>query len=47
MEILNPISENQTIMRSHLLGSLMATFSRNRTREMPQRIFELGDVHQA
>jgi len=44
VEILNPISVNQTIMRSHLLGSLMATFSRNRTREMPQRIFELGEV---
>jgi len=44
VEILNPISEKQTIMRSHLLGSMMSTFSRNRTREMPQRIFEIGDV---
>ncbi|MEN8149466.1 MAG: phenylalanine--tRNA ligase subunit beta [Planctomycetota bacterium] len=43
----NPISVTNTIMRSHMLGSLMATFARNRTREMPQRLFELGEVAHA
>jgi phenylalanyl-tRNA synthetase beta chain len=44
VEILNPISVQQTIMRAQLLSSMMATFARNKTREMPQRIFEIGDV---
>jgi phenylalanyl-tRNA synthetase beta chain len=44
VEILNPISVNQTMLRVHLLSGLMATFALNRTREMPQPIFEVGDV---
>jgi len=47
VRIQNPISVANTRMRSHLLGSLMSTFARNRTREMPQRIFELGEVAHA
>ncbi|MHC4472247.1 MAG: phenylalanine--tRNA ligase subunit beta [Planctomycetota bacterium] len=45
--ILNPISVNQTIVRTNLLSGLMATFAANRTREMPQLVFEIGTVVRA
>lgn len=45
--ILNPISVNQTIVRTHLLAGLLASFSMNRTREMPQPLFEIGEVVRA
>jgi len=44
VNIANPISVHQEIVRTHLVSGLMGTFAKNRTREMPQRIFELGDV---
>jgi phenylalanyl-tRNA synthetase beta chain len=47
VRILNPISVYQTIVRTHLLSDLMATFAVNRTREMPQLVFELGMVARA
>jgi phenylalanyl-tRNA synthetase beta chain len=45
--LLNPISVNQEIVRTNLLSGLMATFALNRTREMPQPIFEVGEVVRA
>jgi len=42
--IRNPISVYQEIARTHLLSGLMGSFARNRTREMPQPIFEIGDA---
>ncbi len=42
--ILNPISPQQEIVRTHLLSGLMADFALNKTREMPQGIFEIGEV---
>ncbi|MCU0728254.1 MAG: phenylalanine--tRNA ligase subunit beta [Planctomycetes bacterium] len=42
--IRNPISPQQEIVRVHLLSGLMADFALNKTREMPQPIFEIGDV---
>jgi phenylalanyl-tRNA synthetase beta chain len=40
----NPISEEHTIIRTHLLPSLLGVLYINRHRELPQRIFEVGDV---
>ncbi len=44
VNIANPISVHQEIVRTHLLSGLMTTFAKNKTREMPQRIFEVGDI---
>jgi len=46
-KILNPISVNQEIIRVHLLSGLMGTFRLNRTKEMPQCTFEIGEVVRA
>jgi phenylalanyl-tRNA synthetase beta chain len=42
--ILYPISEEHTILRSTLLPNLLDILSINRHRELPQRIFEVGEV---
>lgn len=44
VEIENPASVEQAICRRHLLSGLLETFRINATAEMPQRIFEVGDV---
>lgn len=44
VKIQNPISEEQTIVRTHLLPGLLGVLYLNRHRELPQRIFETGDV---
>jgi len=46
-ELLNPISVYQEIVRTNLLSGLMATFSLNKTKEMPQPVFEVGEVVRA
>ena len=40
----NPMSENQTCLRSWLLPSSLEFLSQNTTKQMPQNIFELGKV---
>jgi phenylalanyl-tRNA synthetase beta chain len=40
----NPASVNQTMVRTHLLSAVMDTFRINKTKEMPQRVFEIGTV---
>ncbi len=40
----NPVSEDHTLVRTSLLPSLMTIFRKNKHRELPQRIFEVGDV---
>lgn len=40
----NPISEEHTILRTSLLQSLLQVLQINRRRELPHKIFELGDV---
>lgn len=40
----DPISEKQELVRVHLLNGLFETFIKNTQREMPQKVFELGDV---
>lgn len=44
VEILNPISEDHTCLRVHLLPSLLAILRKSKHRDLPQRIFEVGDV---
>ncbi|HLE55277.1 MAG TPA: phenylalanine--tRNA ligase subunit beta [Thermoplasmata archaeon] len=42
--IRNPISEDFTTVRSSLLPGLLNLFKLNKHRELPQRIFEVGDI---
>jgi phenylalanyl-tRNA synthetase beta chain len=42
--VMNPITEDHTCLRSYLTPSLMRIFRRNKHRDLPQRIFEVGDV---
>lgn len=44
VEILNPISEDHTCLRVSILPSLMLVLRRNKHRDLPQRLFEVGDV---
>jgi phenylalanyl-tRNA synthetase beta chain len=44
IQMANPKTEDYSIIRSWLLPSLMDVLWRNRHREYPQNIFELGDV---
>ncbi|NOZ60020.1 MAG: phenylalanine--tRNA ligase subunit beta [Euryarchaeota archaeon] len=44
VRIKNPISEEHTLVRTSLLPGLLRTLRLNRHHELPQRIFELGDV---
>ncbi len=46
VEVLNPISEDHTCLRVSLLPSLMVVLRRNKHRDLPQRLFEVGDVLQ-
>ncbi|MGQ9582757.1 MAG: phenylalanine--tRNA ligase subunit beta [Thermoplasmatota archaeon] len=43
-ELLNPVTEDQTILRTELLPSLLEVLRVNRRRELPQRVFEVGEV---
>lgn len=40
----NPISEDHTMVRTTLLPSLLEILSHNRHRDLPQRVFEYGEV---
>lgn len=40
----NPVTEFHTTLRSWLLPSLMGILSKNRHRELPQKIFEIGMI---
>ena len=40
----NPINEDQTCLRSSLLPSVMRIIRRNKHRDLPQRVFEIGDA---
>lgn len=42
--VLHPISEEQTMVRTTILPNLIEILSMNQHRELPQRIFEVGDV---
>lgn len=42
--VLHPISEDQTIIRTTLLPNLLEILSLNQHRELPQKIFEFGEI---
>ncbi len=44
VRIMNPITEFHTSVRRWLLPSVMSILSRNRHRDLPQKVFELGTV---
>jgi phenylalanyl-tRNA synthetase beta chain len=44
VEILNPITEDHDCLRLSLLPSLLAVLRKSKHRDLPQRIFEVGDV---
>ena len=44
VEVLNPLGEEFTTLRSSLLPALLNIFRLNKHRELPQRVFETADV---
>ena len=44
IRVKNPVSEEHVLVRTSLLPSLMAILRKNKHRELPQRVFEIGDV---
>jgi phenylalanyl-tRNA synthetase beta chain len=44
VEVLNPVSEDHTCLRLRLMPSLLAVLRKSKHRDLPQRIFEVGDV---
>jgi phenylalanyl-tRNA synthetase beta chain len=44
LRIRNPVTEAHTLVRTSLLPSLLAILRKNKHRDLPQRIFEIGDV---
>jgi phenylalanyl-tRNA synthetase beta chain len=44
VSVKNPITEDHTCLRSSLLPSVMRVVRKNKHRDLPQRIFEIGDA---
>ena len=44
VEVKNPRTEDRTILRVALLPEMLAILRKNKHRDLPQRIFEVGDV---
>jgi len=44
VEVCNPVSEEHNCLRTSLMPSLLAVLRKSKHRELPQRIFEVGDV---
>lgn len=44
VRVLNPITEDHTCLRSYLMPSLVKILRHNKHRDLPQRIFEVGNV---
>jgi len=44
VEVLNPISEDHTCLRASLVPGLMTVLRRNKRRDLPQELFEVGNV---
>ncbi len=44
VEVLNPVSEDHNCLRVQLIPSLLTVLRRSKHRDLPQRIFEVGDV---
>jgi len=43
VKVKNPITEDHTCLRSSLLPSVMRIIRKNKHRDLPQRVFEIGD----
>lgn len=44
VRILNPVTEDHEVLRTSLLPSLLGILRKNKHRELPQRLFETGEV---
>ena len=44
VRVLNPITEDHTCLRSYLMPSLVKILRHNKHRDLPQKIFEIGNV---
>lgn len=44
VKVLNPITEDHTCLRSYLTPSLLRILRRNKRRDLPQMVFEVGDT---
>jgi len=44
IRVKNPVSEDHVLVRTSMLPSLMTVLRKNKHRELPQRIFEVGEV---
>ena len=44
VRVKNPVSEEHVLLRTSLLPSLLTILRRNKHRELPQRVFEVGDI---
>jgi phenylalanyl-tRNA synthetase beta chain len=44
IRVRNPVSEQHVLLRTSLLPSLMTILRKNKHRDLPQRVFEIGDV---
>ncbi|MCU0852653.1 MAG: phenylalanine--tRNA ligase subunit beta [Thermoplasmata archaeon] len=44
LRVKNPVSEEHSLVRTSLLPSLMIVLRKNKHRELPQRLFEVGNV---
>ncbi len=44
IRVKNPVSEEHILVRTSILPSLMTVLRKNKHRELPQRIFEVGEV---
>jgi len=44
IKVKNPVSEEHVLVRTSLLPSVLAILRKNRHRELPQKVFEIGDV---
>jgi phenylalanyl-tRNA synthetase beta chain len=44
VQLLNPVLEEQTLLRTRLVPSLLGVLAANRHRSLPQRLFEAGHV---
>lgn len=44
VEVLNPVSEDHNCLRVQLIPSLLTVLRKSKHRDLPQRIFEVGDV---
>ncbi|MEM4389616.1 MAG: phenylalanine--tRNA ligase subunit beta [Candidatus Micrarchaeia archaeon] len=46
-EVLNPLTEEHSLLRTHLLPSLLLVFQNAKSEKTPQRIFEIGPAFDA